>query len=74
MVGRTLGSYEVLAQLGEGAMGKVYRAHDSKLQRDVAESRERLKRLQREARMLALIDHPSINAIYAVSETLCDRT
>ncbi len=75
--GTTLGQYTITTQIGAGGMGEVYRARDTKLQRDVAikllsadlaESRERLERLQREARLLASVDHPNINTIYAVEE------
>ena len=75
--GASIGHYNVGALLGEGGMGEVYRARDTKLERDVAlkllspelaEDPERLARLHREARMLASLDHPNINAIYAVEE------
>jgi len=75
--GPSIGHYNVGALLGEGGMGEVYRARDTKLERDVAlkllspelaEDPERLARLHREARMLASLDHPNINAIYAVEE------
>jgi hypothetical protein len=72
-VGRRFGSYRVLALLGAGGMGEVYRAHDEKLGRDVAikvvppvfssDSRRR-ERFEREARMLAALNHPAIGAIY----------
>lgn len=77
MIGTTLGHYRVLDKLGEGGMGEVYRAHDTKLGRDVAlkvlpasvsANRARLDRFQREARALAALDHPNIVTIYSVEE------
>jgi len=75
--GTRLGSYEVVAQIGAGGMGEVYQAHDTKLGRDVAikllpevfaHDPERLARFQREARMLAALNHPNIAAIYGLEE------
>ena len=77
-VGRRLGSYEVLAPLGAGGMGEVYRAKDLKLGRDVAlkvlpeafsRDPERVARFQREARLLAALNHPSIASIYGLEES-----
>src|SRR5271169_2374383 len=77
--GTKLGAYEILAPLGAGGMGEVYRAHDTKLGRDVAlkmlpaemaRDPERLARFRREAKALAQLDHPNIITIYAVEE--CD--
>src|SRR6202140_757380 len=77
--GTRLGSYEVVAQIGAGGMGEVYRAHDTKLGRDVAikvlpanfvNDPERLSRFQREARMLAALNHPNIATIYGLEQ--CD--
>jgi serine/threonine protein kinase len=73
--GSRLGAYEVLAPIGAGGMGEVYRAHDTKLGRDVAlkvlpdafvNDRERLARFEREARTLAALNHPNIAAIYGI--------
>jgi serine/threonine protein kinase len=67
--GQRIGAYEIVAQLGAGGMGEVYRARDSKLKRevalkvlpaDVANDRERLARFQREAEVLASLNHPHI--------------
>jgi Tol biopolymer transport system component len=75
--GTRFGSYEVLGTLGAGAMGEVYRARDLKLQRDVAikmvpgtftADRDRLARLEREARVLASLNHPNIAAIYGLED------
>jgi len=77
VVGRTLGQYEILRPLGAGGMGEVYRARDSKLKRDVAikllpedvaGDPERLARLQREAELLAALNHPNIAAIHNLEE------
>jgi len=71
--GRRFGSYEILAAIGQGGMGEVYRAKDTKLGRDVAikvlprafeQDPERLARFEREARVLASLNHPNIAAIY----------
>ncbi len=72
MIGKTLGHYEILEPLGSGAMGKVYRAHDTNLKRDVAikmlpedfaSDSERLARLERKAQLLASLNHAGIAAI-----------
>ena len=77
MIGSRIGPYEVLAKLGEGGMGEVYRAKDSKLKRevalkvlpaDVANDRERLARFQREAEVLAALNHPNIAHVYGLEE------
>ena len=77
MTGRTLGGYHLQALLGAGGMGEVYRSHDAKLGRDVAikilpraftSDPDRLARFEREARMLAALNHPDICAIYGFEE------
>jgi eukaryotic-like serine/threonine-protein kinase len=76
--GTRLGPYEVTAQIGAGGMGEVYRATDSSLKRQVAikvlpasvaADRERLARFQREAEVLAALNHPHIAAIYGVEKS-----
>ncbi len=76
--GTKLGSYEVLAQIGAGGMGEVYQAHDTKLARDVAikvlpeafaHDPERLSRFQREAKMLAALNHPNIATIHGLEQS-----
>src|SRR5467141_917651 len=76
--GTRLGSYEVVAQIGAGGMGEVYQAHDSKLGRDVAikvlpeavaHDTERLSRFQREAKMLASLNHPNIATIHGLEQS-----
>ena len=71
--GTTLGSYEIVAPLGAGGMGEVYRARDPKLEREVAikvlpegfaENEERLARFEREAKSLAALSHPNIATIF----------
>jgi len=75
MIGAKLGPYEVTSKLGEGGMGEVYRATDTKLRREVAikvlpaafvEDRERLARFEREAQLLAQLNHPNIAHIYGM--------
>jgi Tol biopolymer transport system component/predicted Ser/Thr protein kinase len=75
--GARIGSYEILALIGAGGMGEVYRACDTKLDRDVAikvlpaalaQNPERLARFQREAKVLASLNHRNIAAIYGVEE------
>ncbi len=76
-VGARLAHYEVAALIGEGGMGQVYRAHDTKLDRDVAlkvlpdlfaNDSDRLARFQREAKVLASLNHPNIGSIYGFEE------
>ena len=78
LLGRQFGPYRIVSPLGAGGMGEVYRAHDSKLGRDVAlktlphefaRDPERLSRLRREARTLASLNHPNIAAIYGLEES-----
>ncbi len=75
--GTHLGPYEILSPLGAGGMGEVYRARDARLARDVAvkvlpedflEGEERKQRFEREARLLAALNHPGIAAIYSFEE------
>jgi eukaryotic-like serine/threonine-protein kinase len=77
--GTKLGSYEVLSAIGAGGMGEVYQARDTKLGRDVAikvlpeafaHDLDYLSRFQREAKMLAAVNHPNIAAIYGLEENL----
>lgn len=74
-IGTRLGPYEVLAPIGAGGMGEVYRARDTKLDREVAikilpeslaQDPERLARFEREAKVLASLNHPNIAQIYGV--------
>ena len=76
--GTKLGSYEVVAAIGAGGMGEVYRAHDTKLGRDVAikvlpeafaHDPERLSRFQREAKILASLNHPNIATIHGLEQS-----
>ncbi len=75
--GTTLGPYTVTAKIGEGGMGEVYRARDTKLERDVAlkvlpqaftDDPDRLARFEREAKVLASLNHPNIGHIYGLEE------
>jgi serine/threonine protein kinase len=75
--GDRLGHYEIVAPIGAGGMGEVYRARDTKLKRDVAlkvlpdsfaSDSERMARFQREAEVLASLNHPNIAQIYGVEE------
>jgi serine/threonine-protein kinase len=77
LIGQTILHYEILALLGKGGMGEVYRAHDRKLGRDVAlkilprelsEDQERVARFAREARTLASLQHPNIASIYGFED------
>jgi serine/threonine protein kinase len=75
--GARIGVYETNALIGAGGMGEVYRAHDTKLNRDVAlkilpesftHDPDRLARFKREAQVLAALNHPHIGAIYGLDE------
>src|ERR1700727_1608512 len=75
--GDKLGPYEILAPIGAGGMGEVYRARDTKLDRDVAikvlpaalaQDPERLARFEREAKVLASLNHPNIAQIYGIED------
>ena len=69
-----LGSYEIIAPLGAGGMGEVYRAHDSRLGRDIAikllpaSTPDRLARFEREARTVGGLNHPNIVTLYSIEE------
>ena len=78
IIGSRLGHYDVTALIGEGGMGQVYQATDTKLDRDVAlkvlpdlfaDDPERLARFQREAKVLASLNHPNIASIYGLEES-----
>ena len=77
MIGKTLGHYEITDKLGQGGMGTVWRARDSKLGREVAiktlpeefaQDEERLARFEREAKLLASLNHPNIATIHGLEE------
>ena len=77
LIGTQIGVYQIISLLGAGGMGEVYRARDTKLGRDVAikilapaftSDPERLARFEREARVLATLNHPHIGAIYGFEE------
>src|SRR5690242_13445401 len=81
-IGQQLGSYEITSLLGKGGMGEVYRARDSKLKRDVAikalpdefsRDHARLIRFQREAEVLASLNHSNIAGIYELQEANAAR-
>src|SRR5271170_5297081 len=76
--GARLGPYQILASIGAGGMGEVYRARDTKLDREVAikvlppalaQDPERLARFEREAKVLASLNHPNIATIHGVEES-----
>jgi serine/threonine protein kinase len=76
--GSSLGPYEILAKIGEGGMGEVYQARDTTLDRDVAlkvlpeaftSDPDRLVRFEREAKVLASLNHPNIGGIYGLEQT-----
>src|SRR5207249_11158477 len=73
--GARIGPYEIVAAIGAGGMGEVYRAHDTRLARDVAlkviplefaSDRERLSRFEQEARAAAALNHPNILAVFDI--------
>jgi len=75
MIGESIGQYRIIGKLGAGGMGELYRAHDTKLKRDVAlkvlpdafaRDPGRMSRFQREAEVLASLNHPNIAHIYGV--------
>ncbi len=77
MVGTSISHYKVTEKIGEGGMGEVYRATDTKLNRDVAlkilpeqfsSDSQRMGRFQREAEVLASLDHPNIGQIYGIED------
>ncbi len=78
MVGKSISHYEITDKIGEGGMGVVYRARDTKLGRDVAlkvlpeqfaRDPQRMGRFEREARVLASLNHPHIASIYGLEES-----
>jgi serine/threonine protein kinase len=77
VIGKSIGPYQILAELGRGGMGEVYRARDTKLNRDVAlkilpetfaADPDRLARFRREAQVLASLNHPNIAGIYGIED------
>ena len=77
LIGRTLGHYRIVDKIGEGGMGVVYRAHDERLDRDVAvkvlpeavaEDEDRLARFEREAKLLASLSHQNIATLHGLEE------
>ena len=76
-IGAKVGAYEVIAKLGEGGMGAVYRARDARLGRDVAlkllpdtfsHDSDRIARFDREAHVLASLNHPNVATIYGLEQ------
>ena len=80
--GQKLGHFEIIDPIGKGGMGEVYRAKDTKLGRDVAikvlprdflDDAERVARFEREARLLAALNHPNIATIHGIEESESQR-
>ena len=78
MIGQTISHYKITEKIGEGGMGEVYRAQDTTLKREVAikvlpeqftQDTERLARFQREAQVLASLNHPNISAIHSLEHS-----
>ena len=78
MIGKTISHYKILEKIGQGGMGEVYRATDTKLDRDVAlkvlpeafaSDQQRMARFSREAKVLASLNHPNIASIYGLEES-----
>jgi len=78
MVGTTISHYKIIEKIGQGGMGEVYRAEDTNLSRDVAikvlpeqftKDPQRLARFEREAKLLASLNHPNIAAIHGLEKT-----
>ena len=78
MIGKTLGNFQCTTLLGRGGMGEVYQAKDQKLGRDVAikvlpeefaQDTDRVARFQREAKLLASLNHPNIAAVHGMEES-----
>jgi serine/threonine protein kinase len=78
MISKTIGPYEIIGALGAGGMGEVYRARDARLGRDVAlkvlpeifsKDAERMARFEREAQVLASLNHPNIAVLYGLEES-----
>ena len=78
MMGKTLGNFQITSELGKGGMGEVYLAKDRKLGREVAikllpeefaKDADRVARFQREAKLLASLNHPNIAAIHGLEES-----
>ena len=76
--GTRLGRYEIRSKIGEGGMGEVYLAEDTRLQRkvalkvlpaDLASHRERMRRFEQEAKAAAALNHPNIATIHEISES-----
>ena len=78
LIGHTLGHYRIVDKIGEGGMGEVYRAHDERLDRDVAvkvlpeevaEDQQRLARFEREAKLLASLSHQNVATLHGFKNT-----
>ena len=78
MVGRSVAHYQIAEKIGEGGMGIVYKAHDTRLNRSVAikavpgifaADSERLARFEREAKVLASLNHPNIASVYGLEKS-----
>ena len=78
MINKTIAHYKITSKLGQGGMGEVYRATDTKLGRDVAikilpeafaEDRDRIARFKREAHVLATLNHTNIAIIHGIEQT-----